>query len=135
MEDIDDLDVEILEIINKMPTKAGEEGFGKRIKLEPEVETPPSSPISRTDSSEEVHVTSIKVEVDVSEPQIEMLIDGVSQTMELEEEKEEEEEEVEGEAVDESLPFCRLCYITFSSHAEQLPHEQKVNFFFFFNIS
>ena len=46
-----------------------------------------------------------------------------------EEEKEEEEEEVEGEAVDDSLPFCRLCYITFSSHAEQLPHEQKVNDF------
>ena len=139
MEDIDDLDIQILEIINKMPTKTGEGAFGKKIKLEPGVETPPLSPISST----ELNVTSVKVEVDVTEPQIEMLIDGVAQTMELEEEEEEEkeEEEVEGEAVDESLPFCRLCYITFSSHTEQLPHEQKVNyfqptlFFFFFNIS
>ena len=118
MEDIDDLDIEILEIINKIPTKAG--AFGKRIKVEPGVETPPPSPISRTGSSE-LHETSIKVEVDVTEPQIEMVVEGVSQTMD-----EEEKEEVDGEAVDESLPFCRLCYITFSTHAEQLPHEQKV---------
>ena len=43
--------------------------------------------------------------------------------------EEKEEEEVEGEAVDDSLPYCRLCYITFSSPSEQLPHEQKVNDF------
>ena len=118
MEDIDDLDIEILEIINKMPIKAGEGAFGKRIKVEPGDETPPPSPTSRTDSSK-VHVTS--VEVEVTEPQMEMAIEGVYQTM--------EEEEVDGETVDESLPFCRLCYITFSTHADQLPHEQKVNKF------
>ena len=123
MEDIDDLDIQILEIINKMPTKTGEGAFGKRIKTEPGVETPPPSPISSTNSSE-VDVTSVKVEVDVTEPQIDVIIDGVSQTIGV------EEEEVEGESVDESLPFCRLCYITFSKHADQLPHEQKVNYFF-----
>ena len=115
VEDIDDLDIEILEIINKVPTKVGEEVTGQRIKVEPEVETPPSSPISSIVDSSELHVTSI-----VKEPQIEMVIEGASQTM---------EEKVEGEAVDESLSFCRLCYITFSEHAEQLPHEQKVNNF------
>ena len=118
MEDIiNDLDIKILEIINKMPIKVGEGAFGKRIKVEPGVETPPPSPTSRT----EVHVTSIKVEVNVTEPQMEMVIEGVSQTM--------DEEEVDGETVDKSLQFCRLCYITFSTHADQLPHEEKVNNF------
>ena len=115
MEAIDDLDIEILEIINKMPSKTAE--CGKRIKLEPGVEKP-------ADSIELSPATSIKLEV--TEPQIEMVIDGVAHTMEVVEE--EEEANGEGGAVDESLPFCRLCYITFSSHADQLPHEQKVHY-------
>ena len=61
--------------------------------------------------------------MDVPEPQIEMIIEGDSQTLEK------EDEEVGGEPLDESLPFCRLCYITFSTHADQLPHEQKVIIF------
>ena len=89
---------------------------GKRIKLEPGVEKP-------ADNIESSPATSIKLEV--TEPQIEMVIDGVAHTKEV------EEEEAVGEcgAVDESLPFCRLCYITFSSHVDQLPHEQKVQGF------
>ena len=31
------------------------------------------------------------------------------------------------EAPNESAPFCRLCYVTFSNQTEQLPHEQKVH--------
>ena len=115
MEAIDDLDIEILEIINKMPSKTAE--CGKRIKLEPGVEKP-------ADNIELSLATSIKVEV--TEPQIEMVIDGAALTKEVEEE---EEAVSEGGAVDESLPFCRLCYITFSSHDDQLPHEQKVQGF------
>ena len=115
MEAIDDLDIEILEIINKMPGKTAE--CGKRIKLEPGVEKP-------TDNIESSPATSIKLEV--TEPQIEMVIDGAALTREVEEE---EEAVGGGGAVDESLPFCRLCYITFSSHDDQLPHEQKVQGF------
>ena len=114
MEAIDDLDIEILEIINKIPSKTAE--CGKRIKLEPGVGKP-------ADNIELSPATSIKLEV--TEPQIEMVIDGVAHTKEAEE----EEAIGEGGAVDESLPFCRLCYITFSSHADQLPHEQKVQGF------
>ena len=114
MEAIDDLDIEILEIINKIPSKTAE--CGKMIKLEPKVEKP-------ADNIELSPATSIKLEV--TEPQIEMVIDGVAHTKEVEE----EEAVGEGGAVDESLPFCRLCYITFSSHADQLPHEQKVQGF------
>ena len=116
MEAIDDLDFEIFEIINKIPSKTAE--CGKRIKLEPGVGKP-------ADNFELSPATSIKLEV--TEPQIEMVIDGVAHTMEVVEE--EEEANGEGGAVDESLPFCRLCYITFSSHADQLPHEQKVQGF------
>ena len=114
MEAIDDLDIEILEIINKIPSKTAE--CRKRIKLEPGVGKP-------ADNFESSPATSIKLEV--TEPQIEMVIDGVAHTKEVEEE---EEAIGEGGAVDESLPFCRLCYITFSSHADQLPHEQKVHY-------
>ena len=113
MEAIDDLDIEILEIINNLPSKTAE--CGKRIKLEPGVEKP-------ADSIELSPATSIKLEV--TEPQIEMVIDGVAHTKEVVE----EEAVGEGGAVDESLPFCRLCYITFSSHDDQLPHEQKVHY-------
>ena len=111
MEAIDDLDIEILEIINKMPSKTAE--CGKRIKLEPGVGKP-------ADGIELSPATSIKLEV--TEPQIEMVIEGVANTKAVEEEDDSGEDHV----VDEPLPFCRLCYITFSSHAEQLPHEQKV---------
>ena len=31
------------------------------------------------------------------------------------------------EAPNNSAPFCRLCYVTFSSQTEQLPHEQTVH--------
>ena len=128
MEDIDDLDIQIMEIIKKIPTKTGEGAFGKRIKLEPEVETPPLSPIGSTDSSQ-LDVASVKVEV--IEPQIEMVIDGDSQIQGIVESYDEEEVEVNGdnEAIDQSLPFCKLCYVTFSSHADRLPHEEMVSYF------
>ena len=53
-----------------------------------------------------------------TEPEIEMVVDGIPQTEDLEMDQE--------GGVDQSLPFCRLCYITFTSHADQLPHEQQV---------
>ena len=34
----------------------------------------------------------------------------------------------EQSSVEQTLSFCRLCYITFTSHSEQLPHEQQVCF-------
>ena len=65
------------------------------------------------------------------EPEIEMVVDGVAETEGLDENA---EEEVEGEGgVDQSLPFCRLCYITFTSHTDQLPHELQV-FFLHYNF-
>ena len=83
----------------------------KRIKLESGIEKPSSN-----------YGCPSTIKTEVTEPQIEMVIEGVAITKEVEEEDDSREDHV----VDEPLPFCRLCYITFSSHADQLPHEQKV---------
>ena len=121
MEDIDDLDIQILEIIKKMPTKTGDGAFGKRIKLEPGVETP--SPTSSTDPLQLLEKI-IKVEaVDATKRQKETVIEDVSQTQMVEEKEFDSDDR---DPVEETLPFCRLCYVTFSTHAEQMPHEEKV---------
>ena len=108
--DLEDRDIEIIEIINKVPTtRTGH--LEKRIKLESGIEKPSSN-----------YGCPSTIKVEVTEPEIEMVIEGVANTEEVEQEVDKGEDHV----VDEPLPFCRLCYITFSSHADQLPHEQKV---------
>ena len=80
--------------------------------------TPPTP--SRSPMSDVARAYSIK-----TEPEVEMVVDGVPET--------EDPGDVEdvgdgGGVVGQPLPFCRLCYITFTSHNEQLPHEQQVIF-------
>ena len=118
-QDPEEMEVEVLEIIEKHQklTDTKSESKVKREEKTPSAPpTPRSSPMS--DVAREY---SIKME-----PEIEMVVDGVPQTEGL------AEDGVEGggggDVVDQSLPFCRLCYITFTSHTDQLPHEQQVVF-------
>ena len=107
------MEVEVLEIIEKHQ-KLTETKSERKVKSEEKTPSAPPTPRS-SPMSDVARQYSIKIE-----PEIEMVVDGVPQT--------EDPEEVEGGVVDQSLPFCRLCYITFTSHTDQLPHEQQVFF-------
>ena len=68
------------------------------------------------------------------EPEVDVHVDVAPQTEGLGEDGVEvevplvEQALVEQTSVEQALSFCRLCYITFTSHSEQLPHEQQVCF-------
>ena len=125
-QDLEEVEIEVLQIIEKHPKLRN--WSEEEIKVKTEEKTPPPSapPTPRSSPMSDVaREYSIKIE-----PEIEMVVDGVAQTEELKEndENDEDGERVEGGLVDQSLPFCRLCYITFTSHTDQLPHEQQVLF-------
>ena len=126
-QDPEEIEIEILEIIEKHP-KLNQTNIwsDRKVKLEEKTPPPSAPPTPRSSPVSEVaREYSIKME-----PEIEMVVDGAAETEGLDENA---EEEVEGEGgVDQSLPFCRLCYITFTDHTDQLPHEQQVGFFVFF---
>ena len=123
-------EIEVVDIIENNPINWSE----RKVKTEANSETPPPSapPTPRTfpsppsgpstprssPMSEVAREYSIK-----TEPEIEIVVDDIEdlgQGMDQE------------GGVDQSLPFCRLCYITFTDHTDQLPHEQQVGFFVFF---
>jgi len=117
----DDEDIEVIFERNVEPSSKKSE---TKIKEEQETRsenilspTPTGSPSESGERlAEEVY--NIKLESNVLAPQVEM----------EEEETDDVEEDVEMENDDrDPPPFCRLCYVTFSSHADQLPHEQKVH--------
>ena len=122
-QDQEEIEIEVLEIIEKHPklnqTKTWSE---RRVKLE-EKTPPPSAPPTLRSSpiSEVAREYSIKME-----PEIEMVVEGAAETEGLDENAEDEVDG--GGGVNQSLPFCRLCYITFTDHTDQLPHEQQVGF-------
>ena len=97
-----------------------------RVKTEEKTASAPPTPRS-SPMSDVAREYSIKME-----PEIEMVVDGIAQTEGL---AENDPGEVEGGGggggvvVDQSLPFCRLCYVTFTSHTDQLPHELQVVFY------
>ena len=117
-------EIEVVDIIENNPINWSE----RKVKTEANSETPPPSapPTPRTvpppssgpstprssPMSEVAREYSIK-----TEPEIEIVVDDIEDL--------DQGMDQEG-GVDQSLPFCRLCYITFTSHADQLPHEQQV---------
>ena len=111
----EEMEIEVLEIIENQPnlkeTKSGETEVKREETTAPPI--PSSSPMS--DVTREY---SIK-----TEPEIEMVVNGIPQT---EGEVDDEGGDGGGEVDQQPLPFCRLCYVTFNSHTEQLPHEQQV---------
>ena len=132
LEDIEE--IEVLEVVGKPFPK---EANLRKIKIEGNAETPPSSaPLTpcRSPVSEVAKEYSIKMEpevdvhVDVA-PQTEGLgEDGVEVEVPLVEQALVGQTLVEQSSGEQALSFCRLCYITFTSHSEQLPHEQQVCF-------
>ena len=125
-EEPEEMEVEVLEIIEKHQNLK-EAKSESRVKTEEKTASAPPTPRS-SPMSDVAREYSIKME-----PEIEMVVDGVAQTEGL---AENDPGEVEGGGggggggvVDQSLPFCRLCYITFTSHTDQLPHELQVFFY------
>ena len=122
LEDIEE--IEVLEVLGKPFPK---EANLRKIKIEGNAETPPSSaPLTpcRSPVSEVAKEYSIKME-----PEVNVHVDVAPQTEGLGEDGVEVEVPLVGQTlVGQALSFCRLCYITFTSHSEQLPHEQQVCF-------
>ena len=128
LEDIEE--IEVLEVVGKPFPK---ESNLRKVKIEGNAETPPSSAPPtpcRSPVSEVAKEYSIKME-----PEVNVHVDVAPQTEGLGEDGVEvevplvEQALVEQTSVEQALSFCRLCYITFTSHSEQLPHEQQVPFF------
>ena len=127
-EEPEEMEVEVLEIIEKHQNLK-EAKSESRVKTEEKTASAPPTPRS-SPMSDVAREYSIKME-----PEIEMVVDGIAQTEGL---AENDPGEVEGGGggggvVGQSLPFCRLCYITFTSHTDQLPHELQV-FFLHYNF-
>ena len=135
LEDIEE--IEVLEVVGKPLPK---ESNLRKIKIEGNAETPSSSapptpcgsPVSEVAKEYSIKMEpEVDVHVDVA-PQTEGLgEDGVGVEVPLVEEALVEQALVgqalvEQASVEQALSFCRLCYITFTSHSEQLPHEQQV---------